>query len=311
MFNPGMIRFKLMQSVKSMSGLWYRNIQHIANGGNASTYLVRATSGPNNGVLFALKIFTNIAKKKRRERFIGEVNFLQKCDHPAIMKVYDQGIFKVEEKGMTTKDFPFVIAEYLPNTLRDFIYYKSINNIQKLNYSIQLVSALRYLSMQLPPVIHRDIKPTNIFIKGDSCVLGDFGLMKFEDLTTYDDFDFFSESSTPGMPFKYRTPDLINFSLKKSHLTTETDIFQLGAVLVELFSGVNPINIPIKMLDPIKLSKGWHITGKYGSKIAGVLNDMMEMKSADRPSLDEILDSLQRVFWNLVDDCHKLEGSAF
>src|SRR4029077_13154150 len=48
------------------------------------------------------------------------------------------------------------------------------------------------------------------------------------------------ESSGPGMPRFYRTPDLVEYLKVGRPLTTASDVFQLGLVLAELFTGTNP-----------------------------------------------------------------------
>ena len=61
------------QSVKAESGTWYKNVQVLGHGGNASTFLALATSGPHKGVLFAIKVFRKISSKARREAFLQAV----------------------------------------------------------------------------------------------------------------------------------------------------------------------------------------------------------------------------------------------
>ena len=97
------------QSIQSESQVWYKNLQVLGTGGNAVTFLAVATSGSFRGVLFAVKVFRKLSKPERRNSFLLEVKFLQQCDHPGVMRVFDQGVFQ--------KQHPFFVAEYLPNTL--------------------------------------------------------------------------------------------------------------------------------------------------------------------------------------------------
>jgi serine/threonine protein kinase len=91
------------------------------------------------------------------------------------------------------------------------------------------------------PVVHRDIKPKNIFLKGQSFVLGDFGLIKLLNGHDEADHNIFKESVGFGMPYFYRTPDLIAYGKRESGITTKSDVFQLGLVAIELFTGRNPV----------------------------------------------------------------------
>ena len=87
----------------------YTCMQRLGVGGTAETYLMLATEGPLRGQFFALKIFRRLSKPEWRESFLAEVKFLQGCNHPAVMRVFDEGLYLDEH--------PFVVAEYLPDTL--------------------------------------------------------------------------------------------------------------------------------------------------------------------------------------------------
>src|ERR1700758_1315148 len=91
----------------------YTCLQRLGVGGTAETYLMLAAAGPLRGQLFAVKIFRRLSKPDWRQNFLAEVKFLQRCDHPAVMRVFDEGLYLDEH--------PFVVVEYLPNTLSDVL----------------------------------------------------------------------------------------------------------------------------------------------------------------------------------------------
>jgi len=119
------------------------------------------------------------------------------------MRVFDTGVFYGQH--------PFLVAEYLPRTMFQITRADSASVTVKISFAMQLLSALVYLESLEKPVIHRDIKPQNIFIKGNSCVLGDFGLMKWAGLESAEDKEVFKESFDVGMPARYRTPDQVAY----------------------------------------------------------------------------------------------------
>lgn len=110
------IYFDVGQGIKADSGVWYKNVQTLGTGANAVTCLVSATSGPNKGVLFALKVFRKLSNPQRRAAFLKEVGFLKTCSHPSVMRVFDTGLFTAYDSGAKL-EYPFVVAEYLPTTL--------------------------------------------------------------------------------------------------------------------------------------------------------------------------------------------------
>lgn len=298
------------KSIHSENDVWYKNIQTLGQGGNAITYLALATSGDARGVLFAIKVFRKLSQPARRDAFLEEVNFLRTADHPSVMRIYDAGIF-TRHAGADTFEYPFVAAEYLPKTLAVVIRENTSTIAEKVSYALQLLSALRYLASQDRPVIHRDIKPQNIFVKGGSCVLGDFGLMKFLDGDDVIDRDILKESELPGMPFYYRTPDLIDYARAQTGITMKSDVFQLGLVLAELFTGWNPAKRPDNILDDLELDPIRHIGGNSGGGIAALLRRMLEIDPDDRVSAEEVMGGWQGVLDNIVSKSHELEGRVF
>lgn len=249
----------------------YNVLQELGRGGNAVTYLMVAGSGPYQGTPFAVKIFRRVSMPERRESFLNEAQFLRECGHPGVMRIFDQGVYR--------DDHPFVVAEYLPHTLAEVIRSSAANIIEKLSYTLQLLSALDYLSTLDEPVIHRDIKPQNVFVKGQSCVLGDFGLMKRTGAAD-DDIpeDVIKESVGPGMPFFYRIPDLVAYARGDAYPTAKSDVFQLGRVVAQLFTGRNPErraeNDAFK--SDVELEALAPIPGSYCEPIANLITSMLE-----------------------------------
>lgn len=294
------------QSIKSKDNNWYKCIQHLGTGGNAVTFLVISTSGKNSGSLFALKIFQRVTDKDRLSKFYAEIDFLEKCDHPSIMRVYDSGEFT--SGGLS---HPFVVMEYLPDHLQLVMRRDNLDITSKVSIATQLSSALSYLGGLDPQIIHRDIKPQNIFLKGKTCVLGDFGLMKVcSEISVDVETDRADMSSYIGMPFYYRTPDLVAYTKGESDLTSASDIFQLGLVLSELFTKRNPCLKPDNKLDPVVLEKIGNIPGELGGLIFSVLHLMLNMDPKERIDVSSLLDKWNGVFEVAVEKAHALNGKA-
>lgn len=290
------------QGIRAASGRWYKAIELLGVGGNAVTFLAYGTSSPWKGMLFAIKVFRRRSRPERRQSFLKEAKFLRACDHPAVMRVFDEGTYK--------DDNAFLVVEYLPRTLA--IEMRSgCGFIEKVAYSFQLLSALDYLASRTPPVVHRDIKPANIFIKGGSCVLGDFGLMKLLQDDTSEDKNVLKESIGPGMPYYYRTPDLVNYLTGASALTTKTDVFQLGLVLAHLFTGRNPAKPSIDFTAEVELEPLGNIPSKMSGQIAATLKRMLTFDPDERPAASELLDMWEGIFRNVVDATHAIEDQAF
>ena len=295
--------FPVGKAIQSEKGYWYRKLQDLGTGKNASTFLVVATEGPHRGILFALKVFQRLSSEESRQRFADESRFLQANSHPAIMKVYDAGVFRD-----SAARYPFIVAEYLPFRLADLIATKGVSTVEKISYAFQLLSALAYLSGLDPPVIHRDIKPENILLKGKSCVLGDFGLMKRQGPIASDDQQILRQSTGAAMPSRYRTPDLVAYARGEEPITCASDVFQLGIVLAELFVGINPIQPADDVLAPVTMEQIAQIPGALGASVASMIRRMLRHNPADRPSVHELQDNWQSAFLEAAEQANKQNG---
>ncbi len=250
----------------------YVPVRSAGTGGIGEVSVALATNGPNKGVLFAVKVFTPSSREKEdwKQAFMREVHVLRDCSHPAIMKVFDEGVLGDGR--------PFFVMEYLPRTLSEAMKADSLDETEKVSIVMQLLSALDYLSRRDPYVVHRDIKPKNIFLKEGTCVLGDFGLV-FQDVAAA--ATGHPEGAVPAMAQMYRTPELVEYQLTGKKPTPASDVFQLGLVASELFTGKNPLQRggPKK---PVKLEPLADLPGVMGEILKARLEEMIIIKTKDR-----------------------------
>ena len=98
-------------------------------------------------------------------------------------------------------------------------------------YFEQLVEAVAYVHRC--GLIHRDLKPQNIFLKGDTVKLGDFGLATAAAVTAEEDAEELLRTSGVGTS-SYASPE----QLGGTEYDHKADIFSLGVVLLELLCPV-------------------------------------------------------------------------
>lgn len=90
---PEIHRFKVGQSIRSDSDNFYRTLQLLGAGKNASAYLMLSTSQKRKGTFYALKILHRDADDSSRVAFEQERDLLQQLDHPSILKIVDEGTY--------------------------------------------------------------------------------------------------------------------------------------------------------------------------------------------------------------------------
>ena len=146
-------------------------------------------------------------------------------------KILDKSImsrkYDKEIKNKDEKKYFFILMEYCDGlTLQNFINQHSNKSIERkviFNYIKQILKGLKKLHKN--GIIHRDIKPGNIFIKNEQIKIGDFGLAtKFQKNTTLQTKDL--KGFTPS----YSAPEQTN---SKTY-NEKVDIYACGITFYEM-----------------------------------------------------------------------------
>lgn len=166
---------------------------------------------------------TGLARRQRIERFYREARAAGAMNHPNVVTIYEVG----EERGRY-----FIAMEFLDGqTLRERL---SVGGAMPLNEAVNVMAALcdalHYAHQQ--GVIHRDIKPDNIFlVRPDNRVkVADFGIARITHET-----QLTAAGQIFGTP-SYMSPEQV---LGKE-IDARSDIFSLGIVLYEMVTGRKP-----------------------------------------------------------------------
>ncbi len=158
------------------------------------------------------------------DRFLREALLLANLQHASLPAIYDYFI----EEG-----YWYLVMDYIPGpTLSEYIQkHAPLAPLEALNYAIQLCDVLEYLHQQSPPVIFRDLKPSNIILSPDGRVmLVDFGIARhFKAGQLSDTTDFGSPGYAPPEQYK-----------GEGQTDGRSDLFSLGVILHEMLSGQHP-----------------------------------------------------------------------
>ena len=172
----------MSETLNSGTILWsrYRILDLVGRGGMGAIY--QAEDLRLEGRLCAIKevIPDTDASKEFQEQsqaaFHREASILARLDHANLPKVSDFFLFNGRN---------YLVMDFVPGQdLREIIEsarHKSsfLPENQVLTWAEQLINALHYLHEQDPPVLHRDVKPSNIKLTPNGTIkLVDFGLVK-------------------------------------------------------------------------------------------------------------------------------------
>ncbi|HEY9787770.1 MAG TPA: protein kinase [Candidatus Obscuribacterales bacterium] len=197
--------------------------------------------------------------RKARDRFVQEGQAASQLDHPNLIKVYE---FVMPDVGD-----PYLVMDYLKGcSLLDIVEGEGIKDVRRgLRIIHQVVSALKHAHKK--NVIHRDLKPSNIML-----VTGDDG----EELVKIVDFGIAKIQHPDGQGRKLtETGEVFGSPLYMSpeqcrgeKLDARTDIYALGCVIYEVFTGFPPF-VGENFLDTVHMH----------------LNETAEPLSSHRPDL--------------------------
>ena len=202
-----------------------------------------------------------------------------------------------------TKD-RLLVVEFMSNgTLYDILHSNSRppNWGRRIRMALQIAKAVDTLHSQNPPVIHRDIKSANVLIdRNFEARLGDFGLA----LRCGVDNDYRLKSTPPAGTIGYLDPCYVT----PDNLSTKTDVFSFGILLLEIISGRKAIDVghsPASIVDwTIPLIKKGKLGAIYDPRTVPLKDPMIRKQLAliaskcvrscreRRPAMKEVVDWL-------------------
>jgi len=197
----------------------YRIVSLLGVGGMGEVY--RATD-LRLGQQVALKFLPpEVARDSRfQARFNNEVRIARQVSHPNVCRVYDIG----EVEGLAYISMEYVDGEDLHSLLRRI---GRLPSDKALEITRKLCAGLA--AAHDKGVLHRDLKPSNIMIDGRGHVLiTDFGLAGVM-------------GSIEGAEVRNGTPAyMAPEQLSGKEVSAQSDIYALGVVLYEMFTGKPP-----------------------------------------------------------------------
>ena len=194
----------------------YRIIALLGKGGMGEVY---RADDLTLGQSVALKFLPEEATRDESllERFRNEVRIARRVSHPNVCRVYDVG----EVDGHTFFTMEYVDGEDLASLLRRI---GRLPQDKAIEIARQLCAGLA--AAHAKGVLHRDLKPANVMLDGrGQVVITDFGLAGLNDQIQGADI----RSGTPA----YMSPE----QLAGKEVTARSDIYALGLVLYEIFTG--------------------------------------------------------------------------
>ena len=201
----------------------YSVLGEVARGGHGVVY--RAQDAQGQVVALKLLLGHRAQNPRARQRFQAEVNALARLRHPGVVPIVGAG----EYEGAPWLALEFVEGESLADCLRR----GPLPIHRALDVGQQLAQALSYVHGC--GVLHRDLKPDNVLLRGGQALLTDFGLVLDQEHAESRITATGAIQGTPG----YWAPEQAQGQLLEHG--PATDVYGLGAVLYACLTGQAPV----------------------------------------------------------------------
>jgi serine/threonine protein kinase len=217
----------------------------------------------------AIKVLPSHAafNEDARTRFEREAKTISSLNHPNICTLHDVG----NQDGIE-----YLVMEYLEGeTLEERLEREKLDTAEALKIGIQIAAGLE--AAHRKGLVHRDLKPGNIFLTREGAKLLDFGLAKLhaEAVTGVEDQTRTTPVTGAGAivgTLQYMSPE----QLEAKEADVRSDIFAFGATLYEMVSGHRAF-------------AGDSKASLIGSIMKDTPRSLSEMLPASPPALDRLI----------------------
>ncbi len=225
-------------TIGKLLGERYRIVKLIGEGGFGAVYQANDERFQATRVVAIKEMSDAYLSASEREKaladFRREANLLVQLKHPNLPQVSD--FFEEGTKSYLVMEF--IEGKTLEEELDDA--HGPLDEALVMGWAVQLCSVLHYLHNRQPPIIFRDMKPSNVMVTRDNQLkLIDFGIARiFKMSATKDTTLLGSQGYAPLEQYGRGQSD------------TRSDIYALGATLYHLLTGNVPPDAPSRRVNP-------------------------------------------------------------
>ncbi|KAK5834035.1 hypothetical protein PVK06_017906 [Gossypium arboreum] len=218
-------------SLKTLRRISHVELSRATNGFEESNMLGSGSFGYvykgrlSDGMEVAIKVF-NLQTEEAFRSFDIECDAIRNIVHRNIVKVIT---------CCSSVDFKALVLDYMPNgNLEKWLHYENcfLDIIQRVDIMIDVAVAIEHLHNGHPtPIIHCDIKPSNILLDEDMVAhVGDFGVAKL-----LGEGEVMKQTMTLAT-IGYMAPEFGSAGI----VSIKSDVYSYGIVLIETFTKKKP-----------------------------------------------------------------------
>jgi serine/threonine protein kinase len=218
----------------TMLGRRYRVVRVEGTGGFGTIYEARDTRFQSERVVAVKEmsdVYLDVQEKTwALQSFRQEAELLAQLKHSNMPGVFDF----FEENGKAYLVMEFIKGSTMERELE--MAGGPLDEALVMRWALQLCDVLNYLHTRQPPIIFRDLKPSNVMVTEERQIkLIDFGIARIFKVQADTDTHMLGSRS-------YAAPEQYG----SGQSDARTDIYALGATLYKLLTGVTPLEVPLR-----------------------------------------------------------------
>lgn len=195
----------------------YEIQNRLGGGAFGDVYKARKVSIDKSFAIKFLKI-DETTSRAAIERELEQVRHFSAIDHPNLVTIEDMGV---------VLNVPYLVMGYAgEDTLARRLKRERLSSESALGFFVQTCRGV--VALHERRLAHFDLKPSNVFLKGDIARVGDYGLAKL------------LIDGRQTLSFGRGTPQYMAPEMLKNRADQRADIYSLGVILYELYSGRLP-----------------------------------------------------------------------
>lgn len=284
----------LGRTLETQHGRTFEVLRVVGKGNMGAVFEAVARDGDEEGEAWAIKVpFREVVvQEDSRRRFLREAEICNRLSHVGLVQVLDWGTFEAPDESDIAA-WPFIVMELMNGrTLRDLIEQDGSSGLPWQRVPPMVAElALALQQMHAASVVHRDLKPDNIFLTASGHLkIGDFGLSG-----RVDRHSLTLSGESFGTPL-YMSPE----HLEAQTTTGASDIYSLGVITYELLCGTPPFmaDTSIAVLNRMMHEKAppvRHQRPDVPRELDWLVADMLSRDAAHRPTPAEIVGRLDEI----------------